>query len=117
MRIRQIVPSLERQHGGPSRSVQALARAQAALGQPVELFATAPDLPTEGRGFDDGPLRVQLLRRDQPERVCPSSGLEQALLSGSCEVVHHHALWLRTLHYAHLAARAHRAPLIVSPGE
>ena len=115
MRIRQIVPSLERQHGGPSRSVQALARAQSALGQSVELLATAPDAPPEGVASAEGALRIRVLRRDAPNRICPSSGLKKALLSGACDVVHHHALWLRTLDYAHRAALAHRAPLIVSP--
>ena len=115
MKIRQIVPSLERQHGGPSRSVQALARAQSELGQSVELLATAPDAPPEGRATVDGALRIRVLRRDAPDRICPSSGLNQALVSGACDVVHHHALWLRTLHYAHRAALTHRAPLIVSP--
>ena len=115
MKIRQIVPSLERQHGGPSRSVQALARAQSELGQSVELLATAPDAPPEGRATVDGALRIRVLHRDAPDRICPSSGLNQALVSGACDVVHHHALWLRTLHYAHRAALTHRAPLIVSP--
>ena len=115
MRIRQIVPSLERQHGGPSRSVQALARAQAALGPDVELLATATDVPSGGAEFRAGPLRVRILRRDRPGRVCPSAGLRSALLADGCDVVHHHALWLRTLHYARHAAREHRAPLVVSP--
>jgi glycosyltransferase involved in cell wall biosynthesis len=115
MRIRQIVPSLERQHGGPSRSVQALARAQSALGQSVELLATALDAPPEGVASAGGALRIRVLRRDAPDRICPSAGLKKALLSGACDVVHHHALWLRTLDYAHRAALAHRAPLIVSP--
>ena len=115
MKIRQIVPSLERQHGGPSRSVHALARAQTALGQSVELLTTAPDAPPEGRETANGALRIRVLRRDPPDRICPSVGLRKALLSGACDVVHHHALWLRTLDYAHRAALAHRAPLIVSP--
>ncbi|MEY4689625.1 MAG: hypothetical protein RIR76_3648 [Verrucomicrobiota bacterium] len=115
MRIRQIVPSLELQHGGPSRSVQALARAQAHLGFKVELFATEPGATQAGRESSDGPLRIRVLRRDTPDRVCPSAGLKQALLTGDCDIVHHHALWLRTLHYAHHAARLHRAPLVVSP--
>ena len=42
MIIRQVVPSLERQHGGPSRSVRALALAQAKLGNDVSLLATDP---------------------------------------------------------------------------
>ena len=115
MRIRQIVPSLERQHGGPSRSVQALAKAQAKLGEQVELLATEPDAPRLGRESSDGPLNIRILRRGRPDRICHSSALRRALLVGDCEVVHHHALWLRTLHYARCAARAHRAPLIVSP--
>ena len=115
MIIRQVVPSLERQHGGPSRSVRALARAQAELGHDVSLLATDPNAPDSGRLEREGPLHVGIFRRNWPGRICCSAGLRATLQRERVDLVHHHALWLRTLHYAHVAARLHGAPLVVSP--
>jgi glycosyltransferase involved in cell wall biosynthesis len=111
-RIVQIVPSLEERHGGPSKSVRALSAAQAALGNDVLLLATGPG-PDERREY--GSLSIETFHRDRPVRVCPSRGLRRRLAGVAPDVVHHHALWLRTLHYARNAARAARVPLVVSP--
>jgi glycosyltransferase involved in cell wall biosynthesis len=111
LKICHIVPSLEPHHGGPSRSVLALSTALARAGHSVDLFAT-------GRGSTGtqsaGNLRRTLFPRDRPQRFCPSAGLRQALRGHDAAVLHHHALWLRTLHYTHDAARA-RAVFVVSP--
>lgn len=111
MKICQIVPSLESQHGGPTRSVLALSSALARAGHDVRLLATDP--VNTGRR-DHGGLEVSLFRRQWPQRLCPSAGLRDALQSSDADVVHHHALWLRTLHYAHRAARG-RCVFVVSP--
>lgn len=112
MKIAQIVPSIESQYGGPSRSVYALSAALARSGHDTELFATHPET-IETR--TDGTLRVRIFRRGVPNRICPSSGLRSALQLASAEVMHHHSLWLRTLHYAHRSAVANGARLVVSP--
>jgi glycosyltransferase involved in cell wall biosynthesis len=114
MKLCHIVPSLEQQHGGPSKSVRALCAAIAALPQRVELLATAPDAPPGGSPQDEGALRIRVFRRDWPRRICVSHGMRRALEATTVDVVHHHALWLRTLHYAHLRARQ-GAKLVVSP--
>lgn len=112
LRLTQVVPSLEARYGGPSRSVLALSGALARAGHVTELLATDP-----GSGTDrsDGSLRVRIFHRDWPAKVCPSAGLQGALATRETDVIHHHSLWLRTLHYAHHAALAHRARLVISP--
>ena len=113
MRIAQVVPSLEKRHGGPSKSVRRLAEALARLGHQVDLLATQPDIAAE-RVQEDG-LTVLQFRRDHPEFLCPSGGLREHLRRNAYDCIHHHALWLRTLHYARLGARATGVPLVISP--
>lgn len=112
MKLTHVIPSLESRHGGPSTSVPALAAACAQIGHDVTLLATV-----RGRGESrmDGRLATRLLRRDWPEFLCPSVDLQSVLAAQAADVVHHHALWLRTLAYAHRAAQASRAPLVISP--
>jgi glycosyltransferase involved in cell wall biosynthesis len=107
-----IVPSLEARHGGPSKSVLGLARALAAGGGDVELLATDP-----GAGWHrmDGSLEIRTFHRDWPASLCGSGGLRSYLRTAGADVVHHHSIWLRTLHYAHQAARRLGAALVVSP--
>jgi glycosyltransferase involved in cell wall biosynthesis len=112
MKLAHIVPSLDSRHGGPSNSVPALAAACAQTGHEVTLLSTTP-----GRGESrvDGLLTTRILHRDWPEFLCPSADLKSVLAAHPADVVHHHSLWLRTLDYAHRAARAGRARLVISP--
>jgi glycosyltransferase involved in cell wall biosynthesis len=107
-----IVPSLEARHGGPSKSVLGLSRALAKGGNPVELLTTEP-----GPGYErqEGDLVVRAFPRDWPRSICPSAGLRRHLRTNQADVVHHHSIWLRTLHYARMAARRQGVPLVVSP--
>jgi glycosyltransferase involved in cell wall biosynthesis len=113
MRIAQIVPSLEEKHGGPSKSVQRLAAALSRLGHEVDLLATRPG--NETAVTEDGRLRVLQFRRDRPEFLCASTDLQDHLRQHTYDCLHHHALWLRTLHYACQAGRATGARLVISP--
>ena len=113
MKIAQIVPSLAEQHGGPSRSVRGLAAALARLGDDVDLLTTRPK--GEAEPVEEGRLRVLEFRRGVPGFLCPSAGLGEHLYRQSYDCVHHHALWLRTLHYAHEASRITGARLVISP--
>jgi glycosyltransferase involved in cell wall biosynthesis len=115
MKVCHIVPSLEEQHGGPSKSVRALAAAAAATGDQAELLSTAETAPAEGWSRTEGNLPVRVFQRDWPQAICRSAGLAQALRALDADVIHHHGLWLRTLHYAHGAARRSGAKLVVSP--
>ncbi len=112
MRVCHIVPSLEERHGGPSKSVRALANAQARLGITADLLATQVQVPAVP--FPDA-ARVAIFPRDFPGWLCPSHELKLHLRSAGYDCVHHHALWLRTLHYAHTAARHFGVPLIIAP--
>ena len=112
MKITQIVPSLQEQHGGPSKSVLALSTALAQTENRIELCATDPgpgDDRTEGR------LKVRVFHRDWPDRICRSTALAAALRATDADVIHHHSIWLRTLHYAHRAAITKGATFVVSP--
>jgi glycosyltransferase involved in cell wall biosynthesis len=107
----QIVPSLESRHGGPSKSVHGLSAALAGLGG-VELLTTDPEGDWQR---EEGSLRIRAFKRGWPAAVCPSAGLRGYLRAGTPGIVHHHALWLRTLHYARVAARRAGAAFVVSP--
>ena len=112
MKLCQIVPSLEARHGGPSISTYALSSALARLGHEVQLLATQPG-PAEER--TDGPLRVRIFHRDWPQALCPSAGLREAVRASDAGIIHHHSIWLRTLHYAHRRAADSGAKFVVSP--
>lgn len=112
MKVCHIVPSLEEQYGGPSRSVYGLSAALARGGHDVDLLATEPG---PGSERTEGGLKVRIFHRDSPPQLCPSAGLRAAVQDCPADVIHHHALWLRTLHYAHRAAAAKKKPLVISP--
>lgn len=115
MKLCHIVPSLQVEHGGPSRSVRALSTALARRGWEVELLTSHPDAPVAGVAErDPAGLLVRTFRRDHPARLCPSRGLSAAIAAADADIVHHHALWLRTLHYAAESARGGK-PLVISP--
>ncbi len=114
-RISHIVPSLESRHGGPSKSVRALANAQAASGAAVTLYATQepgyallPPAPIET-------ARLRIFPRVTPRWLCRSPELAQAVRDEPADAVHAHSLWLLTLRYAHQGARHHASPLVISP--
>jgi glycosyltransferase involved in cell wall biosynthesis len=109
MRVTHIVPSLEERHGGPSKSVRALAFAQRAAGLETGLCSTAPGSPAREQ---DGAL---VFPRVWPQRLCRSPGLAAHLQASPADVIHHHSLWLLTLRYAAEAAQAAAAPLVLSP--
>jgi glycosyltransferase involved in cell wall biosynthesis len=113
MKIAQIVASLESRHGGPSRSVLGLAAALAENGHTVGLLATAPDHNQTTR--NTGNLTTRLFPREWPQAFSVSAPLRNHLLTESYGLFHHHGLWLRTLHYACLAAARSGAPLVISP--
>lgn len=112
MRVAHLIASLEARYGGPSRSVRQLALATAGAGHDVEILTSAPAAqPDEVVGR----LRIRTWRRGWPEAVCPIPELPRQLRAGSFDVVHHHGLWLRTLHYAHRKSARDGIPLVLSP--
>ena len=114
MRVCHIVPSLEERHGGPSKSVRALANAQAALGEQVELLATLEDGQPVAPGRGDAATQ-RTFPRVAPHWLSRSTQLRHYLQGAAYDVVHNHALWLLPLHYAHEAAHRQAIPLVISP--
>jgi glycosyltransferase involved in cell wall biosynthesis len=112
VRIAQIVASLEARHGGPSRSVRGLSAALAAAGHEVELLTTAPGAEEI---FTSGSLTVRTFPRQWPQALAPSAPLAARLREGNFDLIHHHGLWLRTLHYAHETAASAGVPFVISP--
>lgn len=111
MRIAHVIHSLSPDHGGPSRTTRSLAQAQAAKGEAVELLTT-------GSGehlLHDGAYAERTFPGGWPARLGISRGLRAHLADTRSDVVHAHGIWQRPLHYAHLAAVRHDAPLVISP--
>lgn len=112
MRCCHIVGSLERRYGGPSKSVYALTQMLGLCGHQVELLATNQYTLTEDQEEN---LRVSIFYRNWPGRICPSGEMRTRLQHLNTDLIHHHGLWLRTLHYAHEHAVANQLPLVISP--
>ena len=114
MHLTHIVPSLEDRHGGPSKSVRALANNLATLGESVELLATVEaGAPVTLNSGDAATIRM--FPRVAPRWLSRSPGLRVHLRHAEPDCVHHHSLWLLTLRYAHEAARRRQVPLVISP--
>ena len=113
MRLAHIVPSLEERHGGPSKSVRALAEALAQAGETIELLTTTDD-PAAAQ-LDASACPVRSFERATPRWLTRSPAMAAHLAVSEYDCVHHHSLWLLTLRYAHRAARGHRRPLVISP--
>lgn len=113
MRIAHIIPSLEDRHGGPSKSVRALANAMAVAGHATELLTTLEAGRQMAESDDLADLHV--FPREYPRWLCPSRGLRERLLAAPGDCVHNHALWLLPLRYATEAARHHGTPLVIAP--
>ncbi len=114
MRVCHIVPSLEERHGGPSKSVRALANHVARTGDTVELLATEETPGSFTTAATDQAV-IRAFPRITPRWLSRSPTLEQYLMTTPFDCVHHHALWLLPLRYAAAAARRHDAPLVISP--
>lgn len=114
MSLCHVVPSLEERHGGPSKSVRALANHLAGPGREVVLLTTeerpGATPPAAGARAD-----LRTFPRVVPRWLCRSPALRRHLLATPAECIHHHSLWLLTLRYADEAARRHGVPLVISP--
>lgn len=113
MKIAHVVPSLEDRHGGPSKSVRALANHLVSPDVQVDLLSTVEDAQTTATGDDRATLRN--FPRVAPRWLCRSPELNHHLATHDHDLVHSHALWLLTLRYARTAARRTGAPLVISP--
>jgi glycosyltransferase involved in cell wall biosynthesis len=112
MRIVHVAPRLAGPAAGFNPAVQdlALAQAKASSGR-VQIAATAAE-PTRSRISD---LELRALPGDWPRWLGGSRALRHHLANCPLELVHAHCPGERSLHYAHLAAQRHGAPLVISP--
>lgn len=113
MHLCHVVPSLEDRHGGPSKSVRALANAMAAT-ETTDLLTTLEPGQQMLPPADDA-AAIHVFEREAPRWLCASADLDRRLTSTAYDVIHSHALWLLTLRYAHGAARRRGVPLVISP--
>lgn len=113
MRVAHIIPSLEDRHGGPSKSVRALANAMAAAGHATELLTTLE--PGRGMTAEEDLADLHIFPREHPRWLCPSRGLRHRLMAEPFDLLHNHALWLLPLRNAAEAARRHGVPLVIAP--
>ncbi len=114
MRVCHIVPSLEDRHGGPSKSVRALANSLAQQGETVDLLTTgeAGQLVTAD-GRDTATVRT--FPRVAPRWLSRSPELRRHLQTAGYDCLHNHSLWLLPLRYACEAALRVDRPLVISP--
>lgn len=113
MRVAHIVPSLEERHGGPSKSVRALANALGRAGLDVTLLTTLEKGHLVPAADDVVPLQV--FPREWPLAWCRSEQLADHLRAQPYDCHHAHSLWLLPLGYAHRAAGRHNGRLVISP--
>jgi glycosyltransferase involved in cell wall biosynthesis len=111
-----VSPSLDPGHGGPSRTVPALAAAQAALGARVALVTAGP-APADFAQHHPGVAlhAFPLLPGPLGSVFRFSSGLGRYLAATPARTIHAHGLWLRPLHHAVRASALHSAPLVLAP--
>lgn len=116
--VLHVTPSLDPTHGGPSRTVPALAAAQAALGARVALACAGPAPTDFATRYPGVALHTFPLATGPTGSVFRfSPGLARWLRSDAATTatVHAHGVWLRPLHYAHLAASRQNVPLVLAP--
>lgn len=104
-----VLPDLDPQWGGTSVSVPALCEAMHALDPAVRLYFAADETAAAW------PAWYEPHPKSPPAGLHASRSLRRALLARELAVVHHHALWLPSLGYAHRAARRWACPLVISP--
>ncbi|MCX6936317.1 MAG: glycosyltransferase [Verrucomicrobia bacterium] len=114
--VLHVTASLDPRHGGPSRTVPALAAAQAELGAYVNLVTVGPIPPDFPTRHPHLPVHAFPARPGPLGRICAcASGLAEFLHHTPARAIHVHGLWQRPLYHAAAAAVHHRIPLVVAP--
>ena len=111
MNILHVASSLAADQGGPSRSIPGLAAAQGRQGNDVVLACA--DL--EHQISAGAPMKIQAFKRGWPTAIGRSPELARFMRDSLCEVVHHHGLWHRALHYSRQKSRHDNVPLVLAP--
>lgn len=113
LRILHTITGLDLRDGGPARSVPSLAQAQASLGNQVTVAATSGQANVPE---DEWPLaHLQYFSRGWPQLAGRSSALARYVNTADADLIQHHGLWHRTLHYAWRKQQQSSIPLIITP--
>jgi len=118
MNILHVVPSLDKEHGGPTTAVLGLSKALARLGHHVEIFTTKNEADKIANHVQDGfGVVIHYFDRRMPHRYGYSSSLEKALSERilDFDVVHIHTLWLYPTWIAGFWSRKRHVPYLIRP--
>ncbi len=113
--VLHVLPSIDPSHGGPSRTVPALAAAQAALGAKVVLATLTPPDPSVLGQWAFNRVHFPPAPGPAGSVFAASAGLAAFLRATPARAIHAHGLWQRPLHHAALAAARQNVPLVVAP--
>ena len=118
MRVLHVIPSLDRESGGPTKALEGLAAAQVTCGLEVSVLSAfrggpadtiADTLAAQGVAVQlIGPTRGRL-QRHRTMRSIVESAVAQS------DVVHIHAMWEEIQHQAARAARRRKIPYLIRP--
>ncbi len=115
MRIAFLSPSLSRSAGGIFEIERSLARSIQALGHAeVEAFGLMDEFSSEDAG-DWNPIQTQCFATRGVRSFGYSPALRDAVIGGSHDLLHLHALWLYTSVLADRWRRTTNRPLVVTP--
>lgn len=95
----------------PALQALAVAQAKANSGRVLVVAPAATSAQTRA-----GDAELRTFPGERPRWFGRSRALRQYLVNCPLELIHAHCPGERGLHYAHLAAQRHGAPLVVSPG-
>lgn len=113
MKVIHNITRIAARDGGPALSVPSLANAQKQAGHDV--IITTADKEGTFASPSDQIAEVHSFERGFPEFIGRSGQLSNWLTTTEAEVIHHHALWHRTLRYAHAKCHQDHIRLVLSP--
>lgn len=113
MKVIHSITRIARKDGGPALSVPSLANAQKIAGHDVQICTTGTTAETKPSSQEIA--EIHRLRRDPPFSIGRSQEMSRWLTQIDADVIHHHALWHRTLHYAHRKCLDNNLRFVVSP--
>ncbi len=114
MNVVHCISSLDKNDGGPSRSVPLLCNAIAARGHYVELVHTSSpsQVPLVGTDF----FKIQTCKPDSwIKSFKGSKALKNYIYSSNPDLFHGHALWQLPVHFMARSAQIKNIPYIISP--
>ena len=114
MRILHTITGIAPNDGGPARSVPSLSEALGNLGLNSRIGTTFQNQSqnTESYAHSD---TINRFPRAWPRVVGRSPQLAKFVADEAVDLIHHHGLWHRTLHYAWKKCKDDHIPLVVAP--